>query len=196
MTQEHDYVYNLLPWYLNGSLHEHDTNRVNAHLDQCNTCTLALQEEIRISQQLQEEPPVMQQLLAQKERNFAQLKTQLEQSEKVRPWRPNIPQVAVLLLFTGFLGFFGARLANDDGEYVTLSRPAKGEAAVLQVMFDSHTTESELRQLLLDADAKLLNGPSQKGVYRLQLPADVDAAAYAKRLREHPATRYVEMELR
>lgn len=66
MNQEHDYVYNLLPWYLNGSLHENDTDRVNAHLTQCEACTLALQEEIKIAQQLQREPSAMRQLLAQK----------------------------------------------------------------------------------------------------------------------------------
>ncbi|MGI9296060.1 MAG: anti-sigma factor family protein [Pseudomonadales bacterium] len=194
MNQEHDYVHNLLPWYLNGSLHENDTNRVNAHLEQCDTCTLALQEEIKIAQQLQQEPPAMQQLLAHKEHNFAQLKTRLELSKKVRPWRLNIPQVAALILITGFVGFFGARLAND-GDYVTLSRTATSDATVLQIMIQSNATERELRQLLLNTDAKLLNGPSQKGVYRLQLPADVDTAAYAKRLREHPAIRYVEEEL-
>lgn len=194
MNHEHDYVYNLLPWYLNGSLHEDDTNRVNAHLEQCDTCSLALQDEIGIARQLQEEPPAMKQLLAKKDQNFTQLKARLEQPKYARPWRMNIPQVAALILFAGFLGFFGARL-GDEGEYVTLSRNAKSDATVLQVMFQPSTSERELRHLLLDADAKLLNGPSQKGVYRVQLPADVDAAAYARRLRKHPATRYVEEEL-
>jgi hypothetical protein len=194
MKHEHDYVYGLLPWYLNGSLHENDTDRVHAHLQQCETCTLALQEEIEIAQQLQQEPPAMQQLLAHKGQNFAQLKTQLEQSKKTRPWRINIPQLAGLILFVGLLGVFGMQL-DDDGKYVTLSRTAKSDATVLQVMFLPSTTERELRQLLLDTDAKLLSGPSQKGVYRVQLPDGVNTATYAKRLREHPATRYVEEEL-
>ena len=62
-------------------------------------------------------------------------------------------------------------------------------------MFQPSTTEGELRQLLMDTDVKLLNGPSQKGVYRLQLPEGVEIDAYTKRIREHPATRYVEVEL-
>ncbi len=195
MRSEHDDVYSLLPWYLNGSLHERDTNRVNAHLKDCETCTQALQEEIKIAQQLQAEPIELQQLLARKSQNYEQLKTRLQQAKNTRAWRINIPQIAALVLFASFLGFFGARMA-DEGEYVTLTHSVANEVAVLQVMFESHTTERELRRLLLDADARLLGGPSEKGVYRLQVPEGDDASRYAKRLREHPATRYVEVEQR
>ena len=64
------------------------------------------------------------------------------------------------------------------------------------VLLYPEVTERDLRLLILDSNGALLGGPSNKGVYRLALPPDVDAAAYARRLRQHPALRWVELELK
>jgi hypothetical protein len=82
--------------------------------------------------------------------------------------------------------------------YETLSREsqqADGDRARLRMVFTDDITGKELRDLLRDIEATIVNGPSPQGVYTvaLSLPASERerAKAIEARAAAHPKVRFV-----
>jgi hypothetical protein len=120
-------------------------------------------------------------------------------------WNPRVPlaravmaaQLAVIVL----LIVFGAMPRVRENSFTTLSGPqtlAKGGAR-LTVMFQPVATEEAVRRALLDVRGTVVAGPSEAGVFIVQVPAEPgnDAAVDAAitRLRGNKGVvRFVERE--
>ena len=80
------------------------------------------------------------------------------------------------------------------GQYETLSS-APVEAAAgprLAIAFAAETPEGELRALLQETGARIVEGPSPRGIYTLALDADAPLEDVVARLRAHPGVRLAE----
>lgn len=192
IRMKHRQAWELLPWYVNGSLDGDELEAVERHLEGCDVCRheLALEErwarEIRASEELVYSP----------DRAFADLASRLEgiQSQArrspaaARPswwrrwWRPQgeggtgvlrlavVAQAAAILILVGVLW-----VEPEPAEFRTVSDPTAATemaGASVRVVFEEEITEVELRELLLGAGARLVDGPSRRGVYTLEVAGE------------------------
>lgn len=92
--------------------------------------------------------------------------------------RPAFALAAALIVGQGvIIGLLA--LQRDDTAGVRSVAPA-AEAVVLVVAFDPQATEGAIRELILRAGARIIDGPKQLGEYRLAIPAN--RAAFAQSL--------------
>ena len=208
----HQRVWELLPWYVNGSLAERERERVEAHLAACLRC----QGEERVSRHLAgavaragevapaPHPVQLQRMLARIE------ESEREERESAGRWRLLAPlrglvratprplrgalvaQAAVILLLVGFLAWSAWRPVAAPAlqpAYRTLSNPdaAPVPTARLRVMFSPQATEKEIRELLHGIHGEITAGPSPSGAYTVEVPAASDPAGVVlARLRSEP----------
>jgi len=192
----HQRVWELLPWYVNGSLAERERERVETHLAACLRC----QEEERICRLMAGEvakggevapaphPVQLQRMLARIE------ESEREEKESASPWRLLAPlrslvqatprplrgalvaQAAVILLLIGFLGWSSLRPPNQTFFTKSDRAPAPVSTIRLTVMFRPDATEREIRGVLHSVSGKITAGPSPMGAYTVEIPAAGDPA--------------------
>ncbi|HEY3568354.1 MAG TPA: zf-HC2 domain-containing protein [Thermoanaerobaculia bacterium] len=208
----HQRVWELLPWYANGSLAEREREWVETHLAACLRC----QEEERVCRHMAgavarggeiapaPHPVQLQRMLARIE------ESELEERESAGRWRLLEPlrslvaatprplrgalvaQAAVILLLVGFLAWSFWRpgtALNQQPVYRTLSNPdaAPVPSVRLRVMFSPRATEKEIRELLHGIHGEITAGPSPSGAYTVEVPAASDPAGVVlARLRSEP----------
>ncbi|HEY4564410.1 MAG TPA: zf-HC2 domain-containing protein [Thermoanaerobaculia bacterium] len=207
----HQRVWELLPWYVNGSLAERERERVETHLAACLRC----QGEERVCRRMAGDvarggevapaphPVQLQRMLARIEES--------ENESAAGGWRLLAPlralvqatprpllgalvaQAAVILLLVGFLARSasrpGAAPTPPPAAYRTLSNPdaAPVPTVRLRVMFSPRATEKEIRELLQGIHGEITAGPSRMGAYTVEIPAaDDPAGAVLARLRSEP----------
>jgi hypothetical protein len=208
----HQRVWEMLPWYANGSLAERERERVEAHLAACLRC----QEEERVCRRMAGDvarggevspaphPVQLQRMLARIE------ESEREERESAGGWRLLAPlralvqatprplrgalvaQAAVILLLVGFLAWSGLHpgaAPTPQPAYRTLSNPdaATVPSVRLRVMFSPRATEKEIRELLHGIHGEITAGPSPSGAYTVEVPAATDPARVVlARLRSEP----------
>ncbi|HEY2289889.1 MAG TPA: zf-HC2 domain-containing protein [Thermoanaerobaculia bacterium] len=205
----HQRVWELLPWYVNGSLAERERERVETHLAACLRC----QEEERVCRRMAGDvvrggevapaphPVQLQRMLARIE------ESEREEKESAGGWRLLAPlrslvqatprplrgalvaQAAVILLLVGFLAWSLARPLQPPADYHVLESapPAPVPTVHLTVMFQPNATEREIRGVLRSVSGKITAGPSAMGAYTVEVPAAGDpAGAVVARLRSEP----------
>jgi anti-sigma factor RsiW len=190
----------LLPWFVNGTLEGDELAFVREHLDDCERCRHEVEwlREIHAACVAGAAAPGAANAL----RN---LRNQLEAPRhgrrtgtwwghhwtRLQPWsRWVIAAQTVVIVALGTLW-----LAAGDGLVLYRMLGARNAAAPaigsLVVVFDPATTESDLRQILRRAGARVVDGPTQANAYVLDVPAQrQDQAVNA--LRAEPAVRLVE----
>ncbi len=200
----HKRVWDLLPWYVNGTLPDGERRTVESHLDECPRC----REEIVTCQRLgeairqtEEIAPVVHPA------RLARLMDRIDDEERhagrgwlrvlQAPWhglaslvRTTPPlargalavQLIFLVALTGLLLHWQQQPAEAPAPaplYQTLSQsdpaPATPETtARLRLVFVEGTTEMEARDLLLGIRGQIVAGPSALGVYTVEVPAGPD----------------------
>jgi len=194
----HGRIWELLPWYVNGTLSEREQERVEAHLADCPRC----QEEERACRQTAAavksagevsptpHPVQLQRMLARideleetarEERargGWARFGASLAASQAT-PGRLRIAllaQAAMILLLVGALAWKQARplpAAPAAPPFRTLSDrvPAPVPSVRLRVLFAPTAKAETIRDLLLDVHGEIREGPSPLGVYTIAVPA-------------------------
>ena len=190
----HQAVVELIPWYVNGTLAEREMDQVSGHVANCAACARVVEQEVAMARRVRTQPAGLERLLAQQGQAFTKLQNSLRySSEQTKQWyRPAAVAAVVALVVMSFL--VGRASLEPTFEVMTNNVPYHG--TVVQLIFHPQTREQDIRHLLADGGSELLGSPSPKGVYRIGLPPNVDARAYATRLKEHPAVRWAEVELR
>lgn len=171
----------LLPWYLNGTLSEEESRRVEEWLEsegEQAEAELAMLHELREHLQEQEHQ-------GPGELGWHRLKRQIQKDRASPGWyRPALAAtLVVVVLQAGLLGrqWFSADGAND---WQTLSATtAQGQ---IQVRFNPGSSEQQIRELLRRLRLELVAGPSAQGVYRLRglAGSDQDPAELVNRLQQ------------
>jgi hypothetical protein len=193
----HQVAFELLPWFVNGSLDESERASVEQHLHECAACRRELEWLRQLSSAyVQSEPAV------DADRAFARIAPQLQPQDarggsggkatwgRLRalfagdaPWLKWA--VAMQLGVVVALGF--AIAVRGPTEYRGLGIVPTHGLGSLIVVFDPGARESEVRRLLRDIGARVVDGPTAANGYVLELSggAQTPAAALA-RLRSDP----------
>ena len=173
-AQPHDRAEELLPWYATGQLDAADRARVERHLLSCGDCREQLSVERRLIDEFQAMAPEV-------ESGWARLRGRIDTPVQVarapkQPFaelwafltRPAVAAIAVAqLAFVVIAG--GALLSLSRPAYhVLASAPVPADANVI-VIFDTDTTEGEMRGALGAAGASIVGGPTSADAYLLHV---------------------------
>jgi anti-sigma-K factor RskA len=190
----------LLPWFVNGTLDGDERAFVERHLEQCVRCQREVEwlRELHLACIAAEADPgasdaarkLRRRLMEPRDRdNAAAVLKRLW--GRVRPWSQLIAATEFVLIVA--LGAWVLLPSDSPTLYQTLgARTAKATAAGdLVVVFDPATTEAELRRMLRDSGARIVDGPTQSNAYILEIPASRQDQA-VKALRAERAAVLVE----
>lgn len=185
-TDAHQTAQELLPWFVLGNLNQEETALVQEHLHTCSQC----QVDLELQRKLQAIVPAPRVELDVNSA-FARLKPQLanvkqeqraprleERLESLRQrakqwWMPWViaAQTAALACLCVVVLHAQPEAAGPAGPYHVLGAGLPGNGNVV-VMFKPQTSEAELRRILREADARLVDGPTVTGAYVLQVGED------------------------
>jgi anti-sigma-K factor RskA len=200
----HQVAFELLPWFVNGTLDAGERAQVEQHLHDCPAC--------------RRECAWLQQLAAA----CSEDEVQVDASRAFARLAPRLtgdgepcPRSAARPGRTGLLAWWGASrgawlrfaVALQLGVIVTLGavlvagiapayrtlgarQDAAPAAGTVIVVFDAATPERELRRILRDAGARIVDGPTVTGAYVLDVdgPPETRATALARLRAEHAVT--------
>lgn len=213
---DHDYVWALLPWYVNDGLSRQEINAVQTHIKDCPDC--------------QREVARCRELIATVKTNrsdewtpsalhFAKILANVEAFERRQerpqrssswiakwlPWFDVTPgparfalalQGALVVALATTLLVRGLMPAQP---YTTLSNPgvpSAGAGQQVRLVFSDDITEKELRALVLGVEGHFIAGPSSQGVYTIVLQSSHSSARPIDQalvqLRAHPKVRLAE----
>lgn len=214
----HQDVWELLPWYVNGTLDSDERRAVEAHVERCGLCRseLAASQELASAvRQAADVPPAAEERL---DHLLGRLDRPASSASPAAPppavaargsarlpsavrWALALQAAAILALALG-LGYLlalpdapAAAAAPGAPAFRTLAAPpaAASPDLAVRVVFSPSASERELRHLLLAVGARLEDGPSPAGVYTLEVAGGEDAAAAAlERLRRDPLVELAE----
>jgi hypothetical protein len=217
-NEQHDYVWELLPWYVNDGLSRQEFDEVDAHVHDCPLCQREVE---RCKNEYQAVKSNEDGSWTPSAPHFAKLMTNVDAYEKRRaaparseswlakwfPWLNATPgparftlalQGALVLALATTL--FYRNLVPTEG-YRTLSNPSAQTQKLgiqFRVVFSDDISEKQIRELLLSIDSQLIDGPSPLGVYSIALSeknSSSNAAAHSlAALRANPKVRLAEMK--
>lgn len=159
----------LLPWYVNGTLAGSERAQVEAHLGDCTRC----RDEVVFLRALRHGV----QSLGHDSPGDLGLKRLLRdvRARQRTPsawWRPALAAAAVVIVAQGaLLATFWPR----EPAITPLGEQRTG--ALIQVQFQPNATEAQIRELLQQTGATIVDGPGAVGVYRLRLDQPETALA-------------------
>ena len=193
--REHQDVWELLPWHVNGTLEDAEAAKVDRHLDCCLTCRSELARQRDLARHIRDSDAIDGVL----EASLAKMHTRIAEHEHgsrrgaaprrlvdrwlsaaLRPFRDSprfvrglvaVQAVAIAVMVTA-LSLTTPVLTPDSGPYGTLAResglPEGG--ALLRVIFSPTAEERAMRDLLAAGDLRIVDGPSPTGIYTLSVP--------------------------
>jgi len=189
----HRRVWDLLPWYANGTLEDGERRTVESHLAACSRCREELSACRGLGELLQQVPEVAP---APHPAHLARILEKIGDHERAawqspleslrnlltatpRPVRWALVAQLVLVLGLGLGLSLHRQPAAASAVYRTLSDgpPAMSSTAPssrLRLVFAAGTTEQEIRDLLLCIRGQIVSGPSSLGVYTVEVPTGPD----------------------
>lgn len=203
----HQRIWELLPWYANGTLGEAERRTVEEHAAQCEHC----REEMQACRQLGEavrltaaeaptpHPARLSRLMSRLDEadgssTRARLGALLTATPRPVRW-VLAGQLAALLLLAA--GWMWTPPPPPPAEFKTLSDSVAPAAAAdttrVRVVFAEGATEHQIRDVLLPIGGQLAGGPSPLGVYTVELPEGRDPLPVVlQHLRGRPEVSFAE----
>jgi anti-sigma factor RsiW len=212
----HQEIWQLLPWYVNGTLEGRELDAAKAHLATCEACRdeaarcrdLAAAVQSAPAPAWTPSPAHLARLLARVDaiespdgraggwRDWLQsCATALRESLWITPpaMRWALAAQGALVVVLAATAIWQAAALHGPG-YRTLagsSEQIAGKHAEVRIVFAEDITEREMRALLERAKGSIVGGPSPAGAYTVLLAADSSAAALEV-LRADPKVRLAE----
>jgi hypothetical protein len=204
--REHQEVSALTPWYVNGSIGEHDRQRVDAHLSVCAGCREDLARERRIYQGMTAETAVEYMPAASLKRLQARLDgiataevpaVVRKPVRRMMAWQglmaASVAVIAVALSLLAADRWLQVRARTSAPDYYTVTTPrvhAPGE--VIRAVFSPTITLVELQAILDEAQLRIVSGPTEAGVYSLAANSSRPVISSLALLRGHTKVRFAE----
>ena len=205
-NMSHERATELLPWLVNNSLEESERDGVLEHASSCVICRRELTELKRLSKSIANsvEPatipvPDMRRINARIDAREQSGQALLERLKALagHPWRVAFAMQTLLLIVLG-----GALLLpwDNDRGFRTLTAPESLPAGhYVRVVLDPDLPPIELTALLERMDLKVIDGPSNRGVYTLQIPeslAEIERKDLLATLSAHPSVLFAQPVIR
>ena len=157
-----DHPETLLPFYVNDSLSPEQRAQVDQHVQDCDHC----RDEIRFLTALRRQVKQTTTTASPGELGLRRLMRDVkrEQSRRVvsRWWKPAMAAAIMVIVLQSALLF---QQQHTQPTYI----PLGGAESGLQITFQPTATEAQIRELLNQAHARIIDGPGALGVYRIQL---------------------------
>lgn len=185
-NSEHQKAWDLLPWYINHSLDPAEQDIVKKHVKTCITCRIELNQQQQVFEKMQQTD-----LLQQVARvSFAQLKKRIEEHPKLYVLaKHNEPKkelkfflhhsfvkytaLAASLLLLALPFMLNSLIDNPElkGDYRTLANSIEGEKRnnFIRVIFADQSNPEQIEAILSSVSGHIVKGPSQNGVYEVQI---------------------------
>lgn len=177
----------LLPFYVNGSLSERERAEIEAALAENNDLRKeyeylkALRAEVKAQGEESDNSPgelglkrLQKSVAAEKRNNDPIARAESKIPREQSGWWRAVAIAACLMLMiqSGFVWF------NRSADLTAAQGPMDlmADERVVAVTFTPGATEQDIRDLLLEADARIVAGPSAIGVYLLAVPAPEEAS--------------------
>ena len=181
----------LLPWFVTGQLDADEMAEVDAHVLACPECKLLLTEEYELKTEIVSMPITVPQFgmpaaLGGHRRSIGSRAWQSTR-RAVSRWTAKpmrvaafaAAQAAMLLIMFQFV----QPASGPNGEYRTLSSTEIGRKANAVVMFHGDTRVADFRTILVDANAIIVGGPTERNAYYLRIePAMRDSKLASLRI--------------
>ena len=170
----HEQTQLLLPWYVNGTLAEGETEQVEKHLSECAEC----REDIALERALAGQIKI---LPGSADNGWEKIRARIEDapaaSGKIAPFRRKIPlwwalaaQAASFAILVPLIATPLTRPAPPL--YRTLGSAPAAAVGNVVVMFKPEASEAALRQILTQNQARIVDGPTAAGAYVLHVDAE------------------------
>jgi len=191
----HQDVWELLPWYVNGTLQARDTDLVSAHLSACTACHDEVARCRALAAAVRSTTDVAWAPSAQRlERVLASIDAIEAAGARQRTWRERLgapiellrelfqgtprpmrwalaTQAALVVLLVGVATWQGVFSSRAPYRTLADSDEARRAQTLIHVVFAEDITEREIRTLLGRARGKIIGGPSAIGVYTVDVGA-------------------------
>jgi len=196
---DHDSVYELLPWLVNGSLVAGERDRAELHVRSCIVCRRELKELERLRVAVRSQPT----LHLSAEGGLDRLQRQLDrEAASRRPARRDVRYApffrfaavaSVGVAFLGVLLWLAPHVPNQTG-YTTLGTQSATQRAQIDLIFDQKTALADIQALLQTVDGEIVAGPSQIGRYGVRIHGgnakDPEVSALIEQLARDPRVRF------
>jgi hypothetical protein len=206
----HQRIWDLIPWYVNGTLPAEEQRAVEEHLAGCTRCQeeeglcRATRQALATAGEVAPSPHPVQ---------LARLLGKIDELEAGQgaPRRPFLAalrahlvpqspirallafQLAVTALLVGLLLWQQRQPQTLLYQTLSASEVPRGDTARVRVLFREDATEKEIREILLHVQGEIVSGPSAFGTYTIEIPAKGDPpAALLTHLRSQPQVRLAE----
>ena len=214
-SAEHQDIWELLPWLVNGRLNEGDRRRVETHLRVCGACRKEFAAQRQIYGVVSAATAVEQMPMA----GLNKLRQRIETAERPaaadesagqtsspvarraassRRFRLRRAAVAASVVTVSIaLGFPAAWRWNQSRHapatyYTVTTATPQHPGEVIRAVFAPSSTLSELQAILDDAHLKIVSGPTEAGVYSLAMTGPQSIDWSLRRLRGHDTVRFAE----
>ncbi len=189
VAMNHDAAWELLPWYVNGTLQASERALVDQHLRSCLLCHRELDEQQQLDELVRESETVR----ISPRSSFDSLMRRIDSSAtantgpsvgfRVRElaW---LPAAAAILAVGVVLVVLYSANPDRSGDFRTLSSETtilRSDSPALQMVFAQAATEEEIRNLLAGIGGRIVGGPSGAGVYTIEL---LDGAVQPETLKQ------------
>jgi hypothetical protein len=212
---EHDEVFGLLPWYLNGTVAETERQKVDEHVRVCAACSAELARERGIYRAMSAEsslefiPASFSRLQARLDSlppgKLAELEPSALRSASPQgttrprgrmPWA-RLAAASIAALALGSLGLVSVdrwmQIRALPSEYRTVTTPApRPSDEVIRAVFSPAITLVELQAILDEAQLRIISGPTEAGVYSLAASSTRPVTVSLSQLRRHASVRFAE----
>ena len=181
-TMPHDEAIELLPWFVNASLSPDEHEAVTAHASACVICRRELGELEALKTSIRGRAGQVLAPDADMRRINARIDAQLEREKRgIRliatarslfrsPLRIAVAAQSVALVAVVVLLL---QANNGEPEFVTLTTPATLPAGhYVRVVFDPTVDATAIGELLQGLGMRVIDGPTERGVYTLQYSAN------------------------
>jgi anti-sigma factor RsiW len=213
LSGEHEEVFELFPWYLNGTIAETERQKVDEHVSVCATCRDQLARERDIYRAMSAEssleyiPASFSRLQARLdalsvEKSAAPAVRQsanqhgIPRRRGAMPWQ-RIAAASLAFLVLGVLSLVSAdrwaqiRTLPSVYRTVTTSAP-RAPDEVIRAVFSPGITLAELQAILDEAQLRIISGPTEAGVYSLAANSTRPVTVSLSLLRRHASVRFAE----
>jgi anti-sigma factor RsiW len=215
LSREHEEVFGLFPWYLNGTIAETERQKVDEHVRVCAACRDQLARERDIYGAMSAEsslefiPASFSRLQARLDALSPQETAAPEPSvgqsasrhgiprrRAPMPW-PRLAAASIAVLAVGLLSLVSAdrwmQIRALPSEYRTVTTPApRAPDEVIRAVFSPAITLVELQAILDEAQLRIISGPTEAGVYSLAANSDRPVTVSLSLLRRHASVRFAE----
>jgi len=186
----HEYCWSLLPWFVTGRVSASDAQRIERHLLECPACQIELEQQRQLCDAFRRDDPVMlapqaslQKLMAKIDASVPDapleaLETPSAERHALRSTRraPHwlaiaaaIQTVAIAALLTIVWRQTASEMTAPRFTTMTSAAATRTDHAMVRIVFKPDMTTAQLQSLLHANDAQVLAGPTEAGVYTLQM---------------------------